>query len=144
MKVGRRTLAIGGAAVALVMGVATPALAEGNGVKVGPADQMRFDSPGTSSIGWQSVGATQDSPFDANGRALVMHLDAAGFVDAFTRKSLAINTPVQRFKNLSFDFNNTLNFGGGLRFSVGFTTNSSTFLFAAPDSCNNPIPVSVS
>ncbi len=132
---GKKTLGIAGATAALVIGMAGPALAEGNGVAVSAANQMRFEAPGPSAIGWQSV--SSDSPLDTNSRALVMHVDAPdGFADAYTRRSLNINTPVGQLKNLSFEFDNTRAFTGGLRFSV--IMDDGSVLFAPADACNNP------
>ena len=138
--------------------LAIPALAfaEGNGNNLGPPmrlhvdgyclDSVTFDdSDGEPPItdAWVS---TQDSPTDAqNNKALRVVIPGSTaeclyYVEAFTQKSTGLNVPVEKLRNLSFEFRNTDTFGGGApRFSV--ITNDGDVAFADAAGCNNPLQV---
>jgi hypothetical protein len=130
----------------LVPLTAGSALAEGNGTTVNTANQFRLEalvgadsSPSDcSTIGWQTV--NRDSPLDTNSRALVTHVCAGDYTDAYTNKGLDIGKPVGAVKNLSYDFRAAGIGAGAPRISVIFANGDVAYLSA--QYCNNPLAAS--
>jgi hypothetical protein len=138
-KTWTKVLTVGGAAAALVIGVAGPAAAaEGNGSAVNAANKLRSFNQGTAVSSFNTI---DDSPADSNHRALVINVDQTGdaaFV--YTNKSSPNNAPGLNvspgaLKNVSFDYDTTHNPGSGLRINVLLGDHS--VLFLDPNTCSS-------
>ena len=116
-------------------------------VKVNAYNQLRIETFGQGTFGaWRTV--PQDSPLDANGKALVVTVatdpDTSDsnyyYADAYTRASLHINKAVGNVKNLSFDFQSNQTTGGVPRISLVFGNGDIGYM--AADRCAQPLAIS--
>jgi hypothetical protein len=85
----------------------------------------------------------EDSPSDANARALVVHTPNPGdYTEAFTRASLHINKPASAVRNLSFDAYQPALQGGSPRIDVFLAnplTNGSSYVAIDAGNCQQAL-----
>jgi hypothetical protein len=136
-------------AAALLVTAAGAASAESNGTHQNNYNKLRTEvlhgdnSPSScGSLSWQDVGANgDDSPIDANDRALVAEVCDGDYSDAFSNNSLNINRPVGSVKNISFDYRTSTIVGAGEVY-IGAVLSTGDVLYLDAAHCNRPIAVS--
>jgi hypothetical protein len=134
----------------LVLGVLTAgvALAEANGPITNAANRLHLGGPyhgadnsvsDCGSLSWRDVGTNgKDSPIDTNDEALVANICPGDFAEAYTNRSLRIDTPLADVQNISFDYRTATITGPGQVY-IGIVLKDGTILYADPYYCNHPI-----
>jgi hypothetical protein len=155
----RKTTIAAALAVGSVVLTAGAAMAEGNGTTLGAHQRLQAQNTCYALPGYATSTPTDqvtqkwetglDSPTDGgNTSAYKVHVpsqdtDCYYAAAAFTDKGTRLNAPVGQVKNLSFEFKNTADFGGGApRISVQFGNGDVGYL--SSEYCDNHLAVSPS